>query len=185
MVFIQHCFHLEKHYFHLDRQFSCSPNISNWLSRVPTQSSLVIQNSFSSDYPVLYHMLTLFLYSQGTPGSFQLVRCSFVPYGKFPVVSEDAPSLFPELFPIGLPSSGREICSMICLRCTWFFAISYVTYWKDSRVMPLATESLSVASTTWKLVIWCDMLLEDEEEYLEDDPYTEVFIVEIESSSLY
>ena len=45
MVFIQHCFHIEQHWFHLDRQFSCSPNISNWLSRVPTQSSLVIHNS--------------------------------------------------------------------------------------------------------------------------------------------
>ena len=48
MVSIQHCFHLEQHCFHIDRQFSCSPNISNWLSRVPTQSSLVIQNSCSS-----------------------------------------------------------------------------------------------------------------------------------------
>ena len=54
MVFFQHCFHLEQHCFHHDRQFSCSPNISNWLSRVPTQSSLVIQNYCSSDYPVLY-----------------------------------------------------------------------------------------------------------------------------------
>ena len=34
--------------FHIDRQFSCSPNISNWLSRITTQSSLVIQNSCSS-----------------------------------------------------------------------------------------------------------------------------------------
>ena len=48
MVFIQHCFHLEQHCFHLDRQFSCSSNISKWLSRIPTQSSLVIQNSCSS-----------------------------------------------------------------------------------------------------------------------------------------
>ena len=55
MVFFQNCFHLEQHCFHLDRQFSCSPNISNLLSRVPTKSSLVIQNSCSSDYPVLYH----------------------------------------------------------------------------------------------------------------------------------
>ena len=49
VVFFQHCFHLEQHCFHLDRQFSCSPNISNWLSQVPTQSSIVIQNSCSSD----------------------------------------------------------------------------------------------------------------------------------------
>ena len=48
MVFIQHCFQLEQHCFHLDRQFSCYSNISNWLSRIPTQSSLVIQNSCSS-----------------------------------------------------------------------------------------------------------------------------------------
>ena len=34
MVFFQHCFHLEQHCFHMDRQFSCSSNISNWLSRV-------------------------------------------------------------------------------------------------------------------------------------------------------
>ena len=51
MVFIQHCFHLEQHFFHLDRQFSCSSNISNWLSRIPTQSSLAIQNSCSSWLP--------------------------------------------------------------------------------------------------------------------------------------
>ena len=48
MVFIQHCFHLEQHCFHLDRQFSCSSKISNLLSRIPTQSSLEIQNSCSS-----------------------------------------------------------------------------------------------------------------------------------------
>ena len=48
MVFIQHYFHLEQHFFHLDRQFSCSSNISNWLSRIPTQYSVVIQNSCSS-----------------------------------------------------------------------------------------------------------------------------------------
>ena len=41
MFFIQHYFQLEQHCFHLDRQFSCSSNISNWLSRIPTQSSLV------------------------------------------------------------------------------------------------------------------------------------------------
>ena len=48
MVFIQHCFHIEQHCFHLDRQLSCSSKISNWLSRIPTQYSLVIQNSCSS-----------------------------------------------------------------------------------------------------------------------------------------
>ena len=48
MVFNQHCFHLEQYCFYLDRQFSCSSNISNWLSRVPTQYSQVIQNSCSS-----------------------------------------------------------------------------------------------------------------------------------------
>ena len=57
IVFFQHCFHLEQHYFHIDRQFSCSPNISNWLSQIPTKSSLVIQNSCYSDYPVLYQNL--------------------------------------------------------------------------------------------------------------------------------
>ena len=34
MVFFQRCFHLEQHCFHLDREFSCSSNISNWSSRV-------------------------------------------------------------------------------------------------------------------------------------------------------
>ena len=34
MVFFQHFFHIEQHCFHLDRQFSCSSNILNWLSRV-------------------------------------------------------------------------------------------------------------------------------------------------------
>ena len=48
MVFIQHCFQLEQHCFHLDRHLSCSSNISNWLSRIPIQYSLVIQNSCSS-----------------------------------------------------------------------------------------------------------------------------------------
>ena len=59
-----------------------------------------------------------------------------------------------------------------------------MTAWKDSRVIPLATESLSVAPTTWELVMRCDMLLEDEEEYLEDDPSPKVFIVEIDSASV-
>ena len=48
MVFIQHCFRLEQHCFHLDRQFSCSSNIPILLIRVPTKSSIVIQNSCSS-----------------------------------------------------------------------------------------------------------------------------------------
>ena len=48
MVFIQHCIHLEHHCFNLDRQFSYSSNISNWLSRILTQYSIVIQNSCSS-----------------------------------------------------------------------------------------------------------------------------------------
>ena len=55
-------FRLEQHCFHIDRQFSCSPNISNWLSWVPTQSSLVIQNSCSSDYPVLYQFVLILLW---------------------------------------------------------------------------------------------------------------------------
>ena len=59
-----------------------------------------------------------------------------------------------------------------------------MTAWKDSRVIPLATESLSVAPTTWELVMRCDMLLEDKEEYLEDDPSPTVFIVESDLSSL-
>ena len=50
--------------------------------------------------------------------------------------------------------------------------------------MPLANESLSVASMTWELVTRCDLLLEDEEEYLEDELSLTVFMVEIESSSL-
>ena len=59
MVFIQHCFQLEQHCFHIDRQFSCSSKISNWLSRIPTQSILVIQNSCYSELfctlsPLLY-----------------------------------------------------------------------------------------------------------------------------------
>ena len=63
MVFIQHCFHLEQHCFHLDRQFSFSPKTSNWLSWVPTQSSQVIQNSCSSDYPVLYQCTFVYTWS--------------------------------------------------------------------------------------------------------------------------
>ena len=42
-----------------------------------------------------------------------------------------------------------------------------------------------MASMAWELVMRCDMLLEDEEEYLEDEPSPKVFIVEIESSSFY
>ena len=59
-----------------------------------------------------------------------------------------------------------------------------MTDWKDSRVMLLDTESLSLASITWELVIRCDVFLEDEDKYLEDDLSPTVFIVEIESSSL-
>ena len=53
-----------------------------------------------------------------------------------------------------------------------------MTDWKDSRVMPLDTETLSVASTPWDFVMGCDILWEDEE-YLEDAPYTKVLIVDI------
>ena len=66
---------------------------------------------------------------------------------------------------------------MICLRETWILTISDVIAWKKSRVMPLATESLSVASMTWELLIQCDMFFEDEEEHLEDEPFLTVFIV--------
>ena len=55
--------------------------------------------------------------------------------------------------------------------------ISDVTAWKYSRVMPLATDSLLVASMTWELLMRCDLLLEDEEEYLEDSPSPTVFLV--------
>ena len=62
--------------------------------------------------------------------------------------------------------------------------ISDVTAWNYYRVITLATDSLSVASTTWELVIRCDISLKDEEEYLEDEPYPELFIVEIDLSYL-
>ena len=52
-----------------------------------------------------------------------------------------------------------------------------MTDWKDSRVMPLDTDLLSVASTTWELIMRFDLLLEDEEEYLEDEPYSTVLLV--------
>ena len=52
-----------------------------------------------------------------------------------------------------------------------------MTAWKYSRVMPLATDSLLVASMTWELLMRCDLLLEDEEEYLEDSPSPTVFLV--------
>ena len=55
-----------------------------------------------------------------------------------------------------------------------------MTDWKYFRVMPLATESLSVASMIWELVMKCDTLLDDEEEYLDNKPSPKVFIVEIE-----
>ena len=41
-----------------------------------------------------------------------------------------------------------------------------------------------MVSTIWELAMQCDNSLEDEEEYLEDEPSPMVFIVEIESSSL-
>ena len=63
-------------------------------------------------------------------------------------------------------------------------ATSDVTAWNDSRVMPLANESLSVDYTTWYLVMGCDLLLEYEEEYLEDELSPTVFVVEIELSYL-
>ena len=56
-------------------------------------------------------------------------------------------------------------------------AISDVTACSDSRVMQMETESLSFEYTTWELVIQCDLLLEDEEEYLEDEPSPKVFVV--------
>ena len=54
-----------------------------------------------------------------------------------------------------------------------------MTAWKYSRVMPLDTESESLASTIWELIMQWDLLLEDEEEYLEDELSTKVLIVEI------
>ena len=60
-------------------------------------------------------------------------------------------------------------------------SISDVTAWKDIRVMLLATETLSVASMTWELVMIYDLLGEDEQEYLEDEPSPKVLIVDIES----
>ena len=59
-----------------------------------------------------------------------------------------------------------------------------MTDWKDSRVMLLDTESLSLASITWELVIRCDVFLEDEDKYLEDELSPTVFVVEIELSYL-
>ena len=44
--------------------------------------------------------------------------------------------------------------------------------------MLLATEIPSAASTTWELVMRCDLLWEDEEEYLEDEPYPKAFIID-------
>ena len=46
-------------------------------------------------------------------------------------------------------------------------------------MMPLATELLSVASTNWVLGMLCDLLLEDEEEYFEDEPSPTIVVVEI------
>ena len=45
--------------------------------------------------------------------------------------------------------------------------------------MLLDTDSLSVASTTWELVMLFDILLEGEEEYLEDESYPTILIVEM------
>ena len=61
------------------------------------------------------------------------------------------------IFPVELPSSERERCYMICV-----LEISDVTAWKYYRGMLLDNESLSVASTTWELVMQFDMLLEYE-----------------------
>ena len=61
------------------------------------------------------------------------------------------------IFPVELPSGERERCYMICV-----LEISDVTAWKYYRGMLLDNESLSVASTTWELVIQYDMLLEYE-----------------------
>ena len=46
------------------------------------------------------------------------------------------------------------------------------------------TGSLSVLSMTCELVMRYDLLVEDEEEYLEYEPSPTVFIVELELSSL-
>ena len=82
MVFIQYCFHLEQHCFHIDRQFSCSPNISNWLSRIPTQPSLVIQNSCSSWLSCIISMLWHFLIDSddlaSAPSSSILMNATFL-----------------------------------------------------------------------------------------------------------
>ena len=45
--------------------------------------------------------------------------------------------------------------------------------------MPKDNESLLVVSMTCELVMRCDQLLEDEQEYLEYEPSPTVFIVEI------
>ena len=49
--------------------------------------------------PSFYDAFRISFYlCKGTFGSLQLVQCSLVPYGKFLVVSKDAPGLFSELF---------------------------------------------------------------------------------------
>ena len=50
--------------------------------------------------------------------------------------------------------------------------------------MPKDAESLSVVSVTCELVMRFDLLLEDEDEYLEYEPSPTGFIVELESSYL-
>ena len=50
MVFFQHSFHSEQHFFHLDRQFSCFSNIPNWLSRV-------LKSIQSSHTELLFHRI--------------------------------------------------------------------------------------------------------------------------------
>ena len=53
---LEHVYHDQL--VHLDRHFSCSSNISNWLSRIPTQSILVIQN-FLFFITILYYITPL------------------------------------------------------------------------------------------------------------------------------
>ena len=56
------------------------------------------------------YMFTLLLFPLGTPMLFQMVRCSFLPYGKFPVVSEDHWIYSPKCFLLVChPLGGRNI----------------------------------------------------------------------------
>ena len=52
---------LKQHFFHLDSSFRRSSNISNWLSRIPTQSSLV--NSELLFFITIQYTITL-VYSE-------------------------------------------------------------------------------------------------------------------------